>query len=94
VLYPYLTAGVYGLQDVLSYDSAFVLAKIKANVAIKDGCDATPQAVTGRGLHSSTFRLNVSALCGIGGAFRGYLGGVYGVSGSVWGIFCVRNGSG
>jgi hypothetical protein len=24
----------------------------------------------------STFRLNVSALCGIGGAFRGYDGGV------------------
>ena len=30
----------------------------------------------GRGLHSSTFRLNVSTLCGIGGAFRGCLGGV------------------
>ena len=26
-----------------------------------------PQA---RGLHSSTFRLNVNTLCGIGGAFR------------------------
>ena len=25
----------------------------------------------GRGLHSSTFRLNVSALCGTGGALRG-----------------------
>jgi len=31
----------------------------------------------GRGLHSSTIRLNVSALCGIGGARRGCLGGVY-----------------
>jgi len=30
----------------------------------------------GRGLHSSTFRLNVSAFCGIGGAFRGCVGGV------------------
>ena len=29
-----------------------------------------------RGLHSSTFRLNVSAFDGIGGAFRGCLGGV------------------
>ena len=28
----------------------------------------------GRGIHSSTFRLNVSALSGIGGAFRGCLG--------------------
>jgi len=27
------------------------------------------------GLHSSTFRLNVSAFCGTGGAFRGCLGG-------------------
>jgi len=25
----------------------------------------------GRGLHSSTFRLNLSAFCGIGGTFRG-----------------------
>jgi len=29
---------------------------------------------TGRGLHSSTFQLNVSAFCGIGGAFRGCIG--------------------
>jgi len=29
-----------------------------------------------RGLHSSTFRLNLSAFCGIGGTFRGFLGGV------------------
>jgi hypothetical protein len=28
----------------------------------------------GRGLHSSTFRLNLSATCGTGGAFRGCLG--------------------
>jgi len=32
-----------------------------------------------RGLHSSTFQLNVSASCGIGVAFRGCLGGVWGV---------------
>jgi len=30
--------------------------------------------VGSRGLHSSTFRLNVSAFCGIGGACRGRLG--------------------
>ena len=34
---------------------------------------------TGRGLHSFTFRLNVSAFCGIEGAFRGCLRGVHGV---------------
>jgi len=33
-----------------------------------------------RGLHSSTFRLNVNAFCGIGGTFRGSSGGVYEVS--------------
>ena len=35
------------------------------------GCGAGVPA--GRGLHSSTFQLNVSAYCGIGGAFRGCL---------------------
>jgi len=39
--------------------------------------------VVGRGLHPSTFRLNVSALCGIGGAFMGGIGGVQWV---LWGI--------
>jgi len=43
-----------------------------------------------RGLHSSTFRLNVSAFCGIGGASRGYVGGVYEVLGGVEGCLgCV-----
>jgi len=37
--------------------------------------EPTSTAESGRSLHSSTFRLNVSAFCGIGGAFRGYLGG-------------------
>ena len=44
----------------------------------------------GRGLHSSTFQLNVSALRGIGGAFKGCSGGVRGVRG----CFLGRNGSG
>ena len=34
------------------------------------------QRPTARGLHSSTFQLNVSHLCGTGGAFRGCLRGV------------------
>ena len=46
----------------------------------------TPGLLDGRGLHSSTFRLNVSAFCGIGGAFRGgCLGGVQEVSSAIWG---------
>ena len=36
----------------------------------------TQLVVHGRGLHSSTFQLNVSAVCGIGGAFRKCVGGV------------------
>jgi hypothetical protein len=34
----------------------------------------------GRGLHSSTFRLNVSAFCGLGGACRGCIRGLQEVS--------------
>jgi len=51
-----------------------------------------------RGLHSSTFQLNLSALYGIGGARRGcearvkeVLGGVWGVKGRVF--LCVRHSS-
>jgi len=39
----------------------------------------------GRGLHSSTFQLIVSAVCVIGGALRGCLGAVQGVSGGIRG---------
>jgi len=38
-----------------------------------------------RGLHSSTFRLNVSAFCGTGGAFRGCLRSVWEVLGGIRG---------
>jgi hypothetical protein len=37
---------------------------------------AEPEYVSGRGLHSSTFLLNLSAFCWIGGVFRGCLGRV------------------
>jgi len=40
---------------------------------------------TGRGLPSSTFRLNLSAFCGIGGAIRGYQGVVQEVLGAIMG---------
>jgi hypothetical protein len=40
------------------------------------------QWIEGWDLHSLTFQLNVSALSGIGGAFRGCL---WGVQGGVWG---------
>ena len=60
--------------------------------------------VLGRGLHSFTFQLNVSAFCGIGGALRVCLGvilrvfrrcrGVLVSGGGLMGIFRVRYGSG
>jgi len=40
----------------------------------------------GRGLHSFTFQLNVSAFCGIGGAFRGCLGLGFEVEGVLGGV--------
>ena len=41
------------------------------------------KSIYGRGLHSSTSQLNVSAFYGIGGAFRGCL---VGVEEELWGI--------
>jgi len=38
------------------------------------GRGGVPGVAAGRGLHSSTFRLNVSTLSGIGGALRRCLG--------------------
>jgi hypothetical protein len=47
----------------------------------------------GRGLHSFTVQLDLSASSGIGGACRGRLGVVQGMLGDVYGVFCVGNGS-
>ena len=47
--------------------------------------DGAP-GVDGSGLHSSTFRLNVSAMYGIGGARRGCVARVKGVFGGVEGL--------
>jgi hypothetical protein len=44
---------------------------------------AEQDAESGRGLHSSTFRLNSIAFCGIWGECRGFLGGVQGVLGGI-----------
>jgi hypothetical protein len=45
--------------------------------------------VDGRGLHSSTFRLNLSAFCGIRGAIRGCQGVVRGGIRRYYGVFRV-----
>jgi hypothetical protein len=56
-------------------------------VPAQDGARAVPESPRavrrprGRGLHSSTIQLNVSAFCGIGGACMGHSGGVSGYEG-------------
>ena len=52
-------------------------------VALMEGMAFKDTVVLGRGLHSSTFRINVSAFYGKGGACRGCLGGVSGVAGDI-----------
>ena len=56
-------------------------ATAAAAVAAAATAAATEARITGRGLESSTFQLNESAFCGIGGAFRGCPGGVLVVRG-------------
>ena len=51
--------------------------------------DSFGKRASGRVLHSFNYRLNRSAFCGIGGALRGCLGGVWEVSGGIWGCFRV-----
>ena len=59
--------------------------------AVKDAAPAEDDNVpTGRGLHSSTFQLNLSVFYGIGGACRGYLARIKGVFG-VCGCFLVSD---
>ena len=52
----------------VSVDGGVLFAPLVGGAAVAE--------LGGRRLHSSTFRLNVSAFDGIGGAFRGCLGGV------------------
>jgi hypothetical protein len=49
------------------------------------GCVGARGSLRGRGLHSFTSQLNLSAFCGIEGTLRGFLGGVWGVSGGIKG---------
>jgi len=46
-------------------------------------CSRRADVAEGRGLHSSTFRLSLSAFCGVGGARRGCVARVKGVLGGV-----------
>jgi len=68
----------------------FVSKTFPNHYSLVTGLNEEIHGVLGRGLHSSTFELNVSALYGTGGVFRGHSGGVYEVSGGVGGTLgCV-----
>jgi len=57
--------------------------EMRKSVSLKSYGTFQPSLPYCRGLHSTTFRLNVSAFFGIGGACRGFLGGVQEVSGGI-----------
>jgi hypothetical protein len=60
----------------VNVSSCFVGGKASALAYAMLGLGKTITVIiVGRGLHWSTFRLNVSAFCGMGGALRGDLGG-------------------
>jgi len=55
--------------------------------------EAATAGAAGRGLHWSSFRLNLSATCGIGGAHRGCVARVKGVFRVCRVFSCVRHSS-
>ena len=82
------------LQDRCAWEPTNVTLFPKTTAILKGAGAPSVEAffarqapATGRGLHSSTFRLNLSAFCKIGGAFRGCRGGVWEISGRVRGCF-------
>jgi hypothetical protein len=82
---PKLELRLFGMRrkHVLSQSSVTGMKRALGNVPKALGNLSV--SIVGRGLHSSTFRLNVSAVCGIGGAFRCCLRGERGVSGGIRG---------
>jgi hypothetical protein len=54
--------------NVAREEIARVEDEYKLNLTAAHNFDWDEDMVVGRGLHSSTFRLNVSTFCGIGGA--------------------------
>jgi len=82
ILKKYYTPGVIGDDYKFTPSGTYYAPPEGPLSSYRDFIDALPMQeapeVFGMGLHSSTFRLNVSAFDGIGGAFRGCLGGVKG----------------
>jgi hypothetical protein len=72
-----------GASANVATDAMTLLAASKQK--LKDG-DTEVTAVAGKGLHSFTSQLNLSAFYGIGGARRGRVARVEGVLGGVYGV--------
>jgi hypothetical protein len=73
-------------EDPVSNDAALrgPIFDLIASAGLDADCPYIDPA-TGRGLHASTSRRNVNAFCGIGGALRGCLRGVWGLLGGIKG---------
>jgi hypothetical protein len=69
---------IYSEDDVIGPVNIYGSSKLAGEVAVlEEDPNSLVLRTTGRGLHSSTFRLIVSAFCEIGVAFGGCLGGVW-----------------
>jgi hypothetical protein len=94
------SVGVAGDQSmgVAGDQSVGVAGGVERKRSLSSGISSSKASgASGRGLHSSTYQLNVSASCGIGGACRGCLGGVSRCKGAlrgVQGVYLFSNGSG
>ena len=78
-------------EDKLTWDG--VIEVVNAEIDPNSGHAPLKPGVAGRGLHSSTLQLNLSALYGIGGARRGRKARGKGVFRVCSGFPCVRHGS-
>ena len=85
-----VTSVAAGGRHTLATAAAVGPAEVEAERKGAAHQPGSPQSIKhsvslGRGLRSFTLRLNASTFCGIRGAFRGCLGGVWEVSGVIGG---------
>ena len=89
--YDYLAASKDGLRgdpDTGVIATVILWPVADGNIRAENLVLAAFKAVAGRGLHSSTFQLNFNALYGIGGARRGRVARVKGLSGGLGCLGC------
>jgi len=86
---------IYNECQILSIMNHPSICNLREHFEINGGSEVVMvlELLSGRGLHSSTLQLNLSAFCVTGAALRGCFGDVKGVVGGIRVCFCVRNGS-